>query len=69
MPLSCSTNTCQFVLFQEVLELAFSILYDSSGQLNFIAPDKHEVSQVQNIDSSFEALSRCLMAADSFMRT
>ncbi|NXJ78973.1 ELMO1 protein, partial [Trogon melanurus] len=27
---------------KEVLELAFSILYDSSGQLNFIAPDKHE---------------------------
>uniref|UniRef100_A0A8D2P1T1 PH domain-containing protein n=1 Tax=Zosterops lateralis melanops TaxID=1220523 RepID=A0A8D2P1T1_ZOSLA len=42
MPLSCSINMCFFVLFQEVLELAFSILYDSSGQLNFIAPDKHE---------------------------
>uniref|UniRef100_A0A8C7E5J2 Engulfment and cell motility 1 n=1 Tax=Naja naja TaxID=35670 RepID=A0A8C7E5J2_NAJNA len=27
---------------KEVLELAFSILFDSSGQLNFIAPDKHE---------------------------
>ncbi|XP_074801439.1 engulfment and cell motility protein 1 isoform X4 [Natator depressus] len=27
---------------KEVLELAFSILYDSNGQLNFIAPDKHE---------------------------
>uniref|UniRef100_A0A7N4NNF1 PH domain-containing protein n=1 Tax=Sarcophilus harrisii TaxID=9305 RepID=A0A7N4NNF1_SARHA len=26
----------------EVLELAFSILYDSNCQLNFIAPDKHE---------------------------
>lgn len=31
------------VLSQEVLELAFSILYDSNCQLNFIAPDKHEV--------------------------
>lgn len=41
---------CFFVLFQEVLELAFSILYDSSGQLNFIAPDKHEVSQVQSTE-------------------
>nr|KAF6302261.1 engulfment and cell motility 1 [Pipistrellus kuhlii] len=28
---------------KEVLELAFSILYDSNCQLNFIAPDKHEV--------------------------
>ncbi|XP_062985760.1 engulfment and cell motility protein 1 isoform X1 [Elgaria multicarinata webbii] len=27
---------------KELLELAFSILYDSNGQLNFIAPDKHE---------------------------
>uniref|UniRef100_A0A8D1EXQ3 Engulfment and cell motility 1 n=1 Tax=Sus scrofa TaxID=9823 RepID=A0A8D1EXQ3_PIG len=27
---------------KEVLELAFSILYDSNCQLNFIAPDKHE---------------------------
>ncbi|XP_020643817.2 engulfment and cell motility protein 1 isoform X2 [Pogona vitticeps] len=27
---------------KEVLELAFSILFDSNGQLNFIAPDKHE---------------------------
>ncbi|EHB06445.1 Engulfment and cell motility protein 1 [Heterocephalus glaber] len=27
---------------EEVLELAFSILYDSNCQLNFIAPDKHE---------------------------
>lgn len=36
------------LLFQEVLELAFSILYDSNGQLNFIAPDKHEVSHRPN---------------------
>ncbi|XP_072268295.1 engulfment and cell motility protein 1 isoform X1 [Pyxicephalus adspersus] len=27
---------------KEVLELAFSIMYDSNCQLNFIAPDKHE---------------------------
>ncbi|XP_063308227.1 engulfment and cell motility protein 1 isoform X3 [Pelobates fuscus] len=27
---------------KEVLELAFSILYESNCQLNFIAPDKHE---------------------------
>lgn len=27
---------------KEVLELAFSILYDTNGQLNFIAPDRHE---------------------------
>uniref|UniRef100_A0A8C9USX3 PH domain-containing protein n=1 Tax=Spermophilus dauricus TaxID=99837 RepID=A0A8C9USX3_SPEDA len=27
---------------KEVLDLAFSILYDSNCQLNFIAPDKHE---------------------------
>lgn len=37
-----------------MLELAFSILYDSSGQLNFIAPDKHEVSQVQSTETSLE---------------
>lgn len=30
---------------QEVLELAFSVLYESDEYLNFIAPDKHEVSQ------------------------
>lgn len=29
---------------QEVLELAFSVLYESDEYLNFIAPDKHEVS-------------------------
>lgn len=34
---------CSFSLFQEVLELAFSILYESDEYLNFIAPDKHEV--------------------------
>lgn len=28
---------------QEVLELAFSVLYESDEYLNFIAPDKHEV--------------------------
>lgn len=31
---------------QEVLELAFSVLYESDEYLNFIAPDKHEVSQL-----------------------
>lgn len=31
-------------LFQEVLELAFSILYDPDETLNFIAPNKYEVS-------------------------
>uniref|UniRef100_A0A8C5HAX6 Engulfment and cell motility protein 1 n=1 Tax=Gouania willdenowi TaxID=441366 RepID=A0A8C5HAX6_GOUWI len=30
---------------KEVLELAFSVLYESDEYLNFIAPDKHEVSQ------------------------
>lgn len=30
---------------QEVLELAFSVLYESDEYLNFIAPDKHEVSK------------------------
>lgn len=40
---------------QEVLELAFSVLYESDEYLNFIAPDKHEVSQHRlalNKDSS-----------------
>lgn len=36
---------------QEVLELAFSVLYESDEYLNFIAPDKHEVRR------------RCLCAA------
>jgi len=37
---------CQFsFLLQEVLELAFSVLYESDEYLNFIAPDKHEVSK------------------------
>lgn len=31
-------------LLQEVLELAFSILYDPDETLNFIAPNKYEVS-------------------------
>lgn len=31
-----------------MLELAFSILYDSNCQLNFIAPDKHEVRGLGN---------------------
>jgi len=29
---------------QEVLELAFSILYDPDEALNFVAPNKYEVS-------------------------
>lgn len=33
-------------LLQEVLELAFSILYDPDETLNFIAPNKYEVSGV-----------------------
>lgn len=33
-------------LLQEVLELAFSILYDPDETLNFIAPNKYEVSSV-----------------------
>lgn len=32
---------------QEVLELAFSILYDPDETLNFIAPNKYEVSAVE----------------------
>uniref|UniRef100_A0A8C6P0Q2 Engulfment and cell motility 1 n=1 Tax=Nothobranchius furzeri TaxID=105023 RepID=A0A8C6P0Q2_NOTFU len=32
---------------KEVLELAFSVLYESDEYLNFIAPDKHEVRQQQ----------------------
>lgn len=28
-----------------MLELAFSVLYESDEYLNFIAPDKHEVSR------------------------
>lgn len=30
-------------LFQEVLELAFSVLYDPDETLNFVAPNKYEV--------------------------
>lgn len=51
----CSIKNSRFVyctvfsvLSQEVLELAFSILYDSNCQLNFIAPDKHEVRGLGN---------------------
>lgn len=31
---------------QEVLELAFSILYDPDETLNFIAPNKYEVRNI-----------------------
>lgn len=31
-------------LSQEVLELAFSVLYDPDETLNFVAPNKYEVS-------------------------
>lgn len=31
--------------FQEVLELAFSVLYDPDETLNFVAPNKYEVSR------------------------
>lgn len=34
----------RFFSIQEVLELAFSILYDPDETLNFIAPNKYEVS-------------------------
>lgn len=33
----------RFFSIQEVLELAFSILYDPDETLNFIAPNKYEV--------------------------
>lgn len=33
----------KFSSIQEVLELAFSILYDPDETLNFIAPNKYEV--------------------------
>jgi len=65
--MNASFRTLTYVslsFFQEVLELAFSILYDSSGQLNFIAPDKHEVSQVQSTEASLKP-SQFL----SFLRT
>lgn len=44
---SSSPPSLTFTLssLQEVLELAFSVLYESDEYLNFIAPDKHEVSQ------------------------
>lgn len=47
-PLLQVTET--FVL-QEVLELAFSILYDPDETLNFIAPNKYEVSRGTALDS------------------
>lgn len=65
--MNASFGTLTYVslsFFQEVLELAFSILYDSSGQLNFIAPDKHEVSQIQSTEASLKP-SQFL----SFLRT
>lgn len=46
-PLPCATELKPFV-FQEVLELAFSILYDPDETLNFIAPNKYEVSSVDS---------------------
>lgn len=44
---SSSPPSLTFTLssLQEVLELAFSVLYESDEYLNFIAPDKHEVSR------------------------
>lgn len=38
------------LLLQEVLELAFSVLYESDEYLNFIAPDKHEVRRRQRAE-------------------
>jgi len=35
-----------FLSIQEVLELAFSILYDPDETLNFIAPNKYEVRNI-----------------------
>lgn len=35
---------CPFSFSQEVLELAFSVLYDPDETLNFVAPNKYEVS-------------------------
>lgn len=38
-------GVCRHVCFsQEVLELAFSVLYDPDETLNFVAPNKYEVS-------------------------
>lgn len=36
----------RFFSIQEVLELAFSILYDPDETLNFIAPNKYEVRNI-----------------------
>lgn len=49
--LLCSQNTddtavSRFASSQEVLELAFSVLYDPDETLNFVAPNKYEVSPV-----------------------
>lgn len=38
----------QFFCIQEVLELAFSILYDPDETLNFIAPNKYEVRNIED---------------------
>ena len=43
---------------QEVLELAFSVLYESDEYLNFIAPDKHEVSRTAAALRLFTASDR-----------
>lgn len=38
------TRLCYLCCLQEVLELAFSVLYDPDETLNFVAPNKYEVS-------------------------
>lgn len=38
----------RFFSIQEVLELAFSILYDPDETLNFIAPNKYEVRNIED---------------------
>lgn len=38
---------CPICFPQEVLELAFSVLYDPDETLNFVAPNKYEVSLVK----------------------
>lgn len=40
---NCELTSC----LQEVLELAFSVLYDPDETLNFVAPNKYEVSSVR----------------------
>lgn len=52
-------------LLQEVLELAFSILYDPDETLNFIAPNKYEVSRValpQSAEPSLGGAGRIAMS-------